>query len=472
MPVFDWYSSNTKIAYPFEDYSPDGLNELFVDAYIVHNRLTTEPQKVKITHFDPISATKRLVLKFEDNTVLADLSGVDLLTTVNFKSKVFGKYTIYEWRKQSSINDGFTGEEIIAHLVVLTSALGSFSFPVEPIEDVFLLSSLVNPHIKIVRKIALKQPGFGCDLLVPPFCDGPLGQPGGFAEGAVAFEAGYNMQITRGSSDLISGLGLTTEIQTRAPQKIIFDVIPGAGKGTVQTCSDDASAIKTLNAQKPDDDGDAHLEGLDCLWVERGGDLTIHADCKPCCECEDYGTAYEQLVVAWDRAKILGERVKNLVDKYNGLKDTMLEIREKTCPVDVDPPKVLIRLEVLSRPDYHLAVGVAVFNNSMEDITDLDIVFDIPSGFEYTEGSALITISGATIPITMWPHSVPAQLGGVIFRPGKTLWYSYEVRYPSKSAPSFAQVEVTVTGTVGISPETFVSSFQGAVPLHPPLEKK
>lgn len=433
MAIFEWYASNTKISYPFQDHFGD-LNKMVVDAYVVHNQQQTLDKRLKITVFNP--GASRLKLEFEDATVLADL--IHGVSNVTMTTSVFGSYTIYEWKKITPLVD-YTELEVVAKIVILTSEVAS----VTP-TNAYLLPSLVNPRMAQVRRIGVKQPALAC-------CTG-----GGFSQGHVVFESGSNVDLSTASQSPIIGLGLTTETTIRTPRVIVVDATAGGGSGAFQECEDAAGAIRFINSVGPNEQGNFSLQGDDCVWTERPtsgspgaptngntdfssaispASLKINNDCKVCCSCEDYGLAYEKIAQLWDRAKLLADQIEQMREEYNSIVLLIRSLRENKCTEIYG-----LHLGLISRPDFHVAVGVTVINNTSEDLPSVLIQMGLePStNFLITAGSGFLdTATQKRIPYypTLFDAST-AGLSGMglqITVPhvhhGDIIRYSFEGRY-------------------------------------------
>lgn len=393
--VFDWLSSNTQVAYPFKAEQFDQSHKLFVDAWISHNQQQDVQQSVKITYFDPAG---ELELRFADDTLLILLSAADA-----FQTSVFGDYTIYEWTLQTTVGVGYTGELINAKLVVLTSALADFSFPLTP-TDGFLIDSLVNCAIKRVRKVGIALPGLPC-------CVG-----GGFVSSdKVIFEAGTNMEIALAQDVSQLDLGIVQTTEVRPKTAVVFNVIPGAGAGQFIDCDVTVPPpIKLINKVGPNEDnGDFRLTGQGCTWVERVVDeigppvhpntdftaevfpalLRLHQDCKACCDCDDYKQAYEMLTRIWKQLQDLAAVIEAYRQRYNELVRYLNSLREtrKEEKRELGIDQLQVVLQVVSRPNFNLAISAQVFNNSQSDISLVTLIFVVNNiDFIYVPGSGLL----------------------------------------------------------------------------------
>lgn len=392
--VFEWLSSNTQVAYPFKAQQADGSEKLFVDAWISHNLQQDVQQSAKIALFDPAGS---LTVLFADNTPLAILTVSD-----GFQVVVFGDYTIYEWALKTLVGVGYTGECINAKIVVLTSALTDFSYPLVP-PDGTLIDSLVNCAIKRVRRIGIALPGLPC-------CVG-----GGFVStDKVIFQAGNNMEIGLAQDSSPLDLGLIQVTETRPKSVVVFDVVPGAGAGRFIDCDVTVPPpIKLINKIGPDDQGGFRLTGEACTWVERvvasvgppvnpntdfsatiiPALLRLHQDCKACCDCDDYKRAYEMLIRLWNQLYKLGQLLDEYRRRYNELVNYINEQRQividEKHELNIDQLQVVLQL--VSTPNYNLGISATIFNNSKTDMQLIMLKFTVNnSDFIYVPGSGLL----------------------------------------------------------------------------------
>lgn len=465
--MFEFYEDNKSISYPFEDKPDDGLHEAFVDAYVCYTK-STNPGRVKLTYFDPDTSPQRCELRFEDGTVLCNL--IDGVGGVSFSSFICGEYSVYRWIKTDSLSTWFSGEEVVVQFVV-KSAFDSY--PLSPSSS-YLISSLVNRKPLVVRKLAVKLPGLAC-------CS-----TNHFADGCVVLEPGSNVITAENRSAPQLGLGLTTLNPVRPKKSILLEAVPGAGTGLSFGCPDGGTpSIKSISNRFPDDRGNFSLVGEACTWVERElatdgfspvnphtdytatpkeGSLTLHDDCKACCDCADYGLAYEAIAELWERAKIIADQIRELKSRYLALREQWLN--SEAC----NKKKIEIKLALFARADFHLAVAAIVVNRSGVDIQNAQLDFTITSlngDGTFEIGSGLLTL----------PEQAPLQLDGenIIIQElsdGAQVSYSFEKRWDSslgKATASRTNLGVHVTATITTSEGTDTDS--AAATLKSPLTK-
>jgi hypothetical protein len=459
--IFEWYSSNSKIDYPFDDRQSDEVHELFVDAYVAHSDFRTVEQRLRLYSFDPAGDVE---LRFEDNTVLTVLSAAD-----NFVATVFGKYTVYRWHKYTTLPSGLTDADIAVRLVVVTDELPEFIFPLFPAEG-FLLASVVHPHVGRVRRMAVALPG------VPLFASQ-------FTAHRVSLEPGNNIAVREVTPTVLEGFQAAQAPVVRKPKTIAIDATPGAGAGRFIDCDIELpSPIRRINRTQPNGRGNFQLEGRDCVWVERrvlstgaadkpntdyaaimvAALLQLHQDCKACCDCADYGSAYEAITDTWNRALAVSARIETLRLKYHELRAKML-VGKALKEIGLG-----IHLRLVSRPDFHIAISATVFNSSSVDMGLTDIQFSIagPGAYSVTPGSGILDAEFAR-----GLHITPApNLGGFAvtvptLKKGTYAAYSFEVRFDTPGGRPGKVVTVQVDATSGAETASDIQATELIGPL-------
>jgi len=489
MEEFEWLSSNALTAYPFTERQPDLVHELFVDAYIEHNKHRTKDQQVRLSEFDPGSGSSssssssssgssssgagsvRAVLRYEDGTLLAAMSSA----TDTFKESVFGAYTIYEWSRHTlqpvapnvTFNPpiaGFTDEDISVKLVVFTENLAKFTFPLHPQEG-YLIASLVNPRVTGVRRTFVRLP----DITVGPttfeFYEA-LGE-------RVIIKAGTNMllsQMTAQQAGITEG----------ARQKSVVELaaVAGAGEGYYVSCDPNTSpGIRTINKVPPNKLGSLKLAGLDCLWVEtllsgiinpsgvypntdylgalQPGLLALHNNCGACCDCEDYKAAYDAISRLWARAKAVALELEAARVRYNQL---VVDVRDM-CALNLGesgsaPVKTL--LTARTHPDYRVSTSMLLLNSTGHGASALpaQVLKDVKLEFKFRDQPGLHAIKDhATMLGTDRP---PEQLL-------PTVTDTYLSTTQAYSAAEIMIPEIPIDGSVGYSFEGRFDEVAGFV---------
>jgi hypothetical protein len=463
---FQHHASNLHIAYPFSDEVSDPVRTLFADAWVAHDEFPAG-RRLRLDIFDPVSTPKLLKLVFENGDILVDWSTSNLpIDDVTYSTYVFGDYTVFQWSLISLLSDGFTPPETVARFTVLTSAIGDFTYPLLP-TDAWLTPGVVQPRTDRVRRTAVKLPGVPC-------CIG-----GGFAEGAVAFEAGNNVRLSVKAPDRLLP-GETAPV--RRPTTVVIDAVPGAGTGRFPSCTNPDLVITSIKGVQPNVHGDWHLEGQDCLWWERPltgsvlpptrphtdyagtvlpHTMQLHADCVPCCDCSDFQAAYEAYTRLWNRALAVAARIEALRLRYNVLTADVLAAQ------DNDP--VRLELTVTTRPDFHLAVGTIIANNSGQDLSNVSLTWNLaPIGFIFTEGSGILDtefVRNAPASVLLFGNQVAMFIP--LLRKGRQAGAGFEVRYPRGTT------RLDVAGIVTLNALTALGTFTRikAMIIKPPLEK-
>jgi hypothetical protein len=279
-------------------------------------------------------------------------------------------------------------------------------------------------------------------------------------------------------------------VADRIPTTILMDAVAGAGTGQFQDCPEGEGDIKILNGAGPDEHGNVGLSGTDCTWIDRPvqdivgpvhphtdyaavpvpNTLRIQDDCKACCDCNDYGEAYQGMKRVWERALAVSRRVELLRQQYHELRLLAIEKAKIKCPEEV-----MVDLSVIPRPDYHLAVGVTAVNNTSTDLPSVTLqVCIVPNGYRYVPGSGSLnndtvhTLRTDPFPVSCLP---PYEGQGVAIAlpplvAGGVVNYTFGVRYYA-GTPRHGRA--TVTALVKTAAGNFVSTK--SVNLQPPLQK-
>lgn len=422
--VFDWYENNALIDYPFTERQTDGLHTLFVDAYVVHNKLRTYPYSLRIARFK--HTTPHLVeLRFTDvaSTLLATLQEGD--PNVEFTIATMGIYTIYEWKRSTTLVSGFTDEDLVVKLAVVTSTLSLFPSDYSPL-NAALLSSLVNPHPKRVRRVFVKRAVTGEFDFV--------------THDDIRFESGNNIELSLSTAIGPQTAGIRTDTATRQPTTVLIDAVAGLGLGPEQRC-ESTDELKTVNEVGPDAQGNLTLGGDGCTWVERpvvsvgppnpnhpntdatlqvgnahwpseaptqtGPGLILHQSCTVCCGCDDYVNAYEAMRSIWVRAQAVAARIALLQAQYNAL-CALVKSGDGKIPVGIG-----IKLFMIARPDFFIGAGAIVFNNSSASTGPLTIELEldqVPTDLVYITRSGFMDV-GSTKNLQLDPLISVAGLG-------------------------------------------------------------
>ena len=457
----DFYISKQDIAYPFEDHLSDGLEKLFVDATVMQT-VDRSQVRVRLDSFNPAGTCS---LYFEDGTLLADLTGAD-----NFIARPFGNYTLYQWIRSSTVGAGFTGVDLVVRFVVVTARLTGFSYPISP-SDAYLLSSLVDPKPIGVRRAAMALPGQPCCIY------------GGIDDKPLILEAGFNVQLSLSTPQVVSLMNLATEAPVRPQTAIVVNAVPGKGQGLYPNCTSLTPPLTKINQIGPSLSGNFALTGVDCTWAEmllnpivnppvnpntdyKGSILPatyeLHSQCKSCCSCDDYYGAYGQLRGVYLRAAAAAISLEKLREQYNAL---CVEINAFKAEVETG---LGIKLEVDSRPDYHVTVMATAYNNSAYNLGPVEFIFNFSLvSPTYTPQSGVVNaVNARNLQMN------PRQVGNVFYytvsglAPGAYATYLFQVRY-DHGVRNGVKVNILAEAVNSLSTATDEKS----ITLQPPLEK-
>ena len=461
----EWYSSNHMNSYPFDTRLVGDVHKLFVDAYVVHNKNTDKKQRVRMTLFNP--GTGQLQLRFEDTTILANFTYAD-----NFQSVFFGEYIIYRWWHATTLPSGLTDDDIYVCLVVPQDELMNFMYPLTP-SDAYIMASLINPRMGRVRRIAVdSNPGYAIT-------------PSDFVTSdSVTLEAGNNIATSVQAANPAVGLDIVPEDTVRVPTVVVIDADPGAGTGRYSTCNTTTPPLKLINTTGPDVLGNFEFQGQDCTWIERmltgspvlppthqntdylttalDFSIELHQDCLACCDCSDYGDVYSNLSKIWTRARTAAARIEVARKQYIALNAQLRQIK-----IDTETGLNAI-VRTLVRPDFHLAVGGQIYNNSKDDLGSVTIVFELDqpfalytakSGFVDAENMHQVQVDPIIVGLT-YTVILPKLSSRAFAR------YTFEVRFAEGLTDrQKALVNVTLTATSGAHTASDVLSSQLQGPL-------
>lgn len=443
--IFDFYASNEHIEYPFLVRQDDGYHNLFVDAFVSHN--SPNQGLVRLASFDPAGT---LELRFDDGSLLASLTIVD-----NFITSVFGAYTLYEWKRLSTITKGFTGLVLAVRLIVVSRRLATFAYP-RSSSTAYLNPARVNPRLRGVDSYAVAVPGEEC-------CQGTPGRE------SLILQAGFNTALEVVAPEAGEEL-VEASTPVRNPTRIAIHLNAGEGLGLFPVCEDPKANIKTIKSVGPDDVGDFKLEGKDCTWVEsrlagpvlspvhpntdylsqitgalNAAFVQLHQGCRACCDCQDYARAYQLLTETWDRAYAVVVRLQNAASLYNTVRSKW-ESEKASREIGRS-----LNIRTMARPDFYVDLAFTVSNNKSGELlnpTKLTVSFNPASNPTpvYVEGTGYLEAS------TLHNERVdPYNQGGGVFtvsipsiKPGNYAVYRMSVRYAEGTRAARA---VVVTAT-------------------------
>jgi hypothetical protein len=282
------------------------------------------------------------------------------------------------------------------------------------------------------------------------------------------------------------GLGIAAEDTVRPPRTIVLNATAGAGTGRFPTCTSLEPAIRRINKAGADTRGNFQLAATDCLWAENRLDgpvsgpihpntdylgtlmsalLQLHAACRACCSCDDYGTAYGNIKRFWERGLAAAGRIELLRIRYNELCATVAALKA------AKEVGLKAHVRVVSRPDFHLAIAGTVANNSSADkgstvlkftLNRTDMVYVDGSGILEAEDNHGTHIAPSGSAATSFQVTVPS------LRAAHYAVFSFEVRSSGAfGARAGAPVSVTFEATSGAQTASDVKTAT----LRKPLEK-
>lgn len=264
MPVGEYLTSNTSIAYPFRDgqNAPEWLLRLFVDASIASNSHVS-----RLTFAEYSSSTG--LFSFE-------VDGKTFQTSVVLETgKPFGK-----------VEDG----------------MSSFILDMQYLDT--LPASSYNGSIEFEPACVFVDSDGISSFLVYDGTDG-TGDPVATLSGDVSLLCGYNISLSQGDDE--SSLSITAK--------------PGAGLGVVP-CQEKCEEDPDTNGQPlVTDDGHAVITGDGCYEVTAEGDtIQLHGKCVACCQCQSYVDVVEDLKEIASDVKNEKDRITvDQTEKYFGL---------------------------------------------------------------------------------------------------------------------------------------------------------
>jgi len=280
------------------------------------------PNSAIVVPADPPHAVDLIVVDADENVVF-DTSTADLFTSQDWG----GQYKIYEWVKTTK-----PGEKI-CRAVVFSSVHPDIPPPNVPVQfcprNAVLDERTINKIPK--RVLAMRVQNGAC---VSPWF-----------KNKVTMVNGYNTTINMGE----------TETENLRRQTVVtFAAAAGAGRGKYGDCpAGDCLDDEPTNVCPPGEDpliticepengekitsfnggdgGNLLISGKDCVWARyepayiggvpqnymtdpttgepKRAAIGIGADCKPCCDCEDYLETAKYLKRVADRYTAIGDRV-------------------------------------------------------------------------------------------------------------------------------------------------------------------
>lgn len=394
---FDFFNSNLQIPYPFlnRDTVARGaaasadISGLFVSltarlADRDADRLGLLSMHVLSSTTFPTIQSAVAVLKWVDDGTTIDLDDSDSDTT--FAWNAYGDWAVFSWTKEETISIQFA-----IPITAITTNGGNEEFVVgydggytPQTADIYeFQQSRVLGGPGRVRRVYVKQ-GSNLTLVAENGSD-------------VLIQPGFNMDIAPADSET-AGRQLT---------RVAIDAIPGAGRGRYLLCPG-RQYLYTINGVGADTHGGAALAPEECYWVELPvesgptpiteehglteeatllpNSLRLHNSCLPCCSCDDYIAAYDNMRTIWNRAKAVSLLYQQLRTGYNQLL-AQYEVALGTADT-----------LTLAQYDEETIRVIAAYNHTAED-TELsfEFDFDLPTGVTLSYiGNAGVFLSSST----------------------------------------------------------------------------
>lgn len=377
---FDFFNSNKQIPYPFKDRLTvergaaidADISNLFVSATarlsdLDEERLSLLNMHVLSSTTFPTIQSAVTTLKWIESGTTISLDDSDADTT--FMWSAYGDWAVFNWVKGVEIAIQF-----VIPIAVITTNGGNEEFvigydagytPQTAIAYEFQQSRvLAGPNR--VRRVYVKQEDSltlvaenGEDILIQP---------------------GFNMQLEAQDPEATTGRQLT---------RIAINAVPGAGRGRYLLCPG-RQYLYTINGVGPDDDGRSALAPEECYWLElplrsgptpipeshglteqaavRPHTLQLHNSCGPCCSCEDYIKAYDNLRNIWNRARAQAELYQTLRSTYSTLlADYLLKFNDQTLSIE-------------KYDDITIRVVSTYVHTEADEELKFEFEFDLPDG--------------------------------------------------------------------------------------------
>jgi hypothetical protein len=125
--------------------------------------------------------------------------------------------------------------------------------------------------------------------------------------------------------------------------------------------------------------------------IRSGPGLIMHQDCKACCSCDDYVSAYRTMLEWWERAQAVATRIQDLQHQYNYLCGRVNSGQGKI------PRGVQLILFLLPRPDFYLAISCLLYNNTDATLPATQVIIKVDQprrNIYYTRKSGYLNSSG------------------------------------------------------------------------------
>lgn len=411
---FEWAISNTETAYPFLRPAfapgfPTPFSHLVADAAVSLSGFRGEIRLASIS-------------SAEDGSKITLTDGESTLTMPDGAAVDYGGWRMMSW----------TGVRGTVRLTLLRERIPLFPWPVAPRDAVFV------PHA--IQAAAASVTG----VVVG----------GRRVDGDVTFRLGYNMAVEYGEAGSAARPGRGLSLTAYA----------GGGDGPAPCGHECPPAIMTINNISADGKNNFTLEGVDCYSVTPslmetvGGDyvampgfLRVNNGCSPCCDCDDYGSVYTEIMTPFmEKGHVLAAAYHELLAKYTDLVD-----RIRAAAAARARPEV--KLVVTPGLNHSAYVAVGLFNHSPADWPEYPQVVRVD--FAATDGTPGRVVNdrieqhGPNGASADPGHAVDSVQGYGSFtfspmRPGTSSWVSFSVVWDGygRSVPYAITLSATLDG--------------------------
>lgn len=357
-----WLSENRQTSYPF--VRPVRLaNGVRVDGAILDATIgfSASIGRIGVSQLsNPISASATIEL----TEIVGRYSvGPVVFSGASVESRVHGDYHYLRW------TGFYNNRQVVIALIVDPVEAAKVSWPVT-----------LNPADAEIMPDAITRP---FPMVTSISFDGSGGQK---LTGNVSLREGRNIQLSDASG------------------AIAIEAGAGLGEGYIPQSEQAVNDrfVRTINGVRPDAGGRFTIHGTDCYYArpelvsqdyvgnglslqQAKSRITIGNTCKPCCDCSDYGTIYQQTMAE------LVSRAKAVSRRYATLRAALMEQLGvyRATVFDLERPFAQIRLTAYQ----HNVVGVMVWiRNSgryLMNAGSLTVRFN-PSNVRYIENTGLI----------------------------------------------------------------------------------
>ena len=155
-------------------------------------------------------------------------------------------------------------------------------------------------------------------------------------------------------------------------------VAPGNGEGTLQNCSEDALAIRSIAGGPASSNGNFLVTSDDCFRIQpelRGdgdtrtvvnGSYYLHDDCEACCRCEEKAAV-------WRLAKEMQDRLIPMVGRYQELRRIYNERVSQINKGNDCSTRPLLNADLVNIDQTKAQLYISVCNGTTETLEDVVI---------------------------------------------------------------------------------------------------